>query len=90
MLGEENDEGVVSLTVGLLEAIEGLPKSHAFAGLVGGRDIARRSLHKATTIVGCKKTVLMSREWHTIQLLLAIASIARIAVRQTVGTKVSK
>ena len=51
LLGEENDESVVPLTWGLLEAIEGLPKSHAIAGLVGGRDIARRSLNEATTIV---------------------------------------
>ena len=51
MLGEENDEGVVPLTGGLLEVIEGLSKSHAIAGLVGGRDIARRSLHEAATIV---------------------------------------
>ena len=51
LLGEENDQGVVPLTGGLLEAIEGLPKSHAIAGLVGGRDIVRRSLHEATTTV---------------------------------------
>ena len=42
---------MVPLTGGLLEATEGLPESHAIAGLVGGRDIARRSLHEATTIV---------------------------------------
>ena len=51
LLGEEKDEGVVPPTGGLLEAIEGLPEPHAIAGLVGGRDIARRSLHEATTIV---------------------------------------
>ena len=93
LLGGENDEGVVPLTGDLLEAIEDLPKSHAIAGRVGGRSIARRSLHEATTMVwkgACRKAVLMSREWQTIELLLAIASIARIAVRQTVGAKVSK
>ena len=51
LLGEKKNEGVVPLTGGLFEAIEGLPESHAFSGLVGGRDIARRSLHEATTIV---------------------------------------
>ena len=51
LLGEENDEGVAPLTEGLLVAIEGLPESHAIAGLGGGRDIVRRSLHEATTIV---------------------------------------
>ena len=45
LLGEENDEGVVPLTGGVLEAIEDFPESHAIAGLVGGRDITRRSLH---------------------------------------------
>ena len=38
----------------------------------------------------CEKAVLMSREWHAIDLLLAIANIARIAVRSPVGAKVSK
>ena len=42
---------MIPLTGGVLEAIEGLPEPHAIAGLVGGRDIARRSLHEATTIV---------------------------------------
>ena len=42
---------MVPLTRGLLEAIEGLPEPHAIASLVSGRDIARRSLHEATTIV---------------------------------------
>ena len=51
LLGEERNEGVVPLTGRLLEDIEGLPEPHAIAGLVGGRDIARRSLHEATTIV---------------------------------------
>ena len=51
LLGEEKDEGVVPLTRGLLEAIVGPPEPYSIASLVGGRDIARRSLHKATTIV---------------------------------------
>ena len=51
VLGEEKNEGVVPLTAGLLEAIQGLLKPHALAGLAGGRDIARRILHEATQIL---------------------------------------
>ena len=42
---------MVPLTGGQLEPIEGLPEPHAISGHVGGRDIARRSLHETTTIV---------------------------------------
>ena len=51
LLGEEEDERVVPLARGLLEAIEGLLEPHTVASSVGRRDIARRRLHEATTVV---------------------------------------
>ena len=51
LLGEEEDERVVLLARGLLEAIEGLPEPHTVACSVSRRDVASRRQHEATTIV---------------------------------------